>query len=564
MLTKNKSQQNLVMDRIGDWNPQLLREIKGRFKGRNIAIAMVISVLFQILLYFIAEAALPVAGQTYYRGRYCLEFPRNNPYGPCLPDAFGNIINWQLWWLDIFVWMSIIAILTLIVAGMYLIVADLSKEETRGTLDFIRMSPQSATNILIGKILGVPSLLYLAIIIALPLNLQAGLAGEIPLNLILTFYGIIIASCAFFYSAALLLGLVNLGIGSFKVWLGSIAVFLFLWLMTACLMSRYDAYGFGNPFDFLSLFHPGIALFYLVDATSLNIKIVRSLNIEYLSEFTWYGQALWLNAWTGMGLLFLNYALWTYWIWQGVKRSFDNPISTVFSKKQSYFISGIFSLILLGFTFQNNNRHYDSFDLFAILELLLVPLFLGLIAAISPHRQTLQDWARYRHQNSQKNSLINDLIWGEKSPSTLAIALNFVIAMVCILPGIIILPLGGNKMAIVSGLILLAGTIIILAAIAQLMLFVKSPKRTVIAAITIVCLTILPLAVLSILSPNPQGAPHLFLFTILPTVGTEYATATTVIFSVLSQWVAIALINFQMTKQLKKAGASETKALFAN
>jgi hypothetical protein len=27
------------IDKLGDWNPQLLREVKGRLKGRNLAIA---------------------------------------------------------------------------------------------------------------------------------------------------------------------------------------------------------------------------------------------------------------------------------------------------------------------------------------------------------------------------------------------------------------------------------------------------------------------------------------------------------------------------------------------
>jgi hypothetical protein len=75
------------------------------------------------------------------------------------------------------------------------------REERRGTLNFIRLSPQPAKTIFIGKIFGVPILLYLVCLLALPFHLGAGLLAGIPLSLILAFYGVLIASCAFFYHA---------------------------------------------------------------------------------------------------------------------------------------------------------------------------------------------------------------------------------------------------------------------------------------------------------------------------------------------------------------------------
>ena len=46
-------------------------------------------------------------------------------------------------------------------------------------------------------------------------------------------------------------------------------------------------------------------------------------------------------------------------------------------------------------------------------------LFTGLLIAItSPHRQTLQDWMRYRHQSSDRYpSLWKELMFAEKSPA---------------------------------------------------------------------------------------------------------------------------------------------------
>jgi ABC-type Na+ efflux pump permease subunit len=108
--------------------------------------------------------------------------------------------------------------------------SDLGHEESRGILNFIRLSPQSPENILVGKLLGVPILLYVVAVLAVPLHLWAGLAAQISLIRILSFYGVLIAACFFFYSAALLFSLVSSWLGGFQAWLGSGGVLIFLFL----------------------------------------------------------------------------------------------------------------------------------------------------------------------------------------------------------------------------------------------------------------------------------------------------------------------------------------------
>ncbi|MFP3422241.1 hypothetical protein R0K19_23005, partial [Bacillus sp. SIMBA_161] len=73
--------------------------------------------------------------------------------------------------------------------------------------------------------------------------------------------------------------------------------------------------------------------------------------------------------------------------------------------------------------------------------------FLLLIVALSPHRQTLQDWARYRHQKNSKagRNLFVDLIQGEQSPATGAIALNLLLNCLIIAPAILFYPLGNER-----------------------------------------------------------------------------------------------------------------------
>uniref|UniRef100_A0ACD5H1H9 Uncharacterized protein n=1 Tax=Desertifilum tharense IPPAS B-1220 TaxID=1781255 RepID=A0ACD5H1H9_9CYAN len=74
-----------------------------------------------------------------------------------MPDAFGNaIVDWSLWGTDVFLGASILGAIALSGIGAYWLIDDLGKEERRGTLNFIRLSPQSAQSIFLGKLLGVP------------------------------------------------------------------------------------------------------------------------------------------------------------------------------------------------------------------------------------------------------------------------------------------------------------------------------------------------------------------------------------------------------------------------
>jgi len=82
-------------------------------------------------------------------------------------------------------------------------------------------------------------------------------AAQIPLSLILSFYGVIVTSCLFFYSGALLFGLVCSWLGGLS-WLGSGTVLIFLWALV------YTP----TPIDWLILFSPSLILDYLITATA--------------------------------------------------------------------------------------------------------------------------------------------------------------------------------------------------------------------------------------------------------------------------------------------------------
>jgi hypothetical protein len=220
----------------------------------------------------------------------------------------------------------------------------------------------------------------------------------------------------------------------------------------------------------------------------------------------------------------------------------------------------------LGFTLQTSDL-YNLKTNYAILQVFNVMFILLITALLTPHRQTLQDWARYRHYNgSQGRSLMKDLVWGEKSPSTLAIAVNIAIITIYILPSLFFLPQGNYdnyKISILMGLVASANMILIYGAIVQLMLYLKNSKRAFWAGLTITSIIILPLVCFGMFRIEPSENPLLWLFSFIPMVATEYVTAKIVLGAILGQWLGIVLLNAQMTRQLQQAGESASKQLLA-
>jgi hypothetical protein len=399
-------------------------------------------------------------------------------------------------------------------------------------------------------------------LIAVPWHLWAGLAANIPFTLIISFYLLLAISCIFFYSAAALFSIVSSSLGSFQAWLGSSAIFFFLLAMTGMTIDASSSFS-ETPFDWLILFYPGTVLIYLVKSTFLAANSVGVFQFGGLSNLHWYGQTFWQNSGSGIAFIIVNYAIWTFWIWQGLKRRFHNPSATVISKFHSYGLSACFIVFNLGFAIQDVSKS-SLHDNFQILQLFNLILFLILIAALSPHRQTLQDWSRYRHQNPQETrSLWKDLIIGEKSPAILAIALNLGLVTLYTIPSLFLLPLDNDRISLLTGLIVSGTIALIYATITQLTVMLKSNKRGLIASGTITGLIILPMICFAIFQIDPSDISLIWLFSALPSVATEYISPSSLLMGILGQLAAIATLNFQMARILRKAGMSETKALLS-
>lgn len=503
-----------LFEALGDWNPQLLRELQGRLKPRNLILAGAISLIIQALIIMIFG----------WRGQ------------------------------DLCLGLSIVAIFSLLGFGTGLLISNLAQEERRGTLNFICLSPRSPQNILWGKILGVPILLYIAVLLAVPLHLLAGLAANIPLIQILSFYGIVVTSCIFFYSLSLLFSLISSKLNGFQAFLGSGIVFLFI------LRGLYIGL-YGSAFDWIKIFAPTVTFQYLILASAIESRLH------------------WFNLPVGMSLIgitsiaILNYSLWTYWIWQAIKRRFANPNKTILSKIQSYWFVACFEIVALGFAINSiryytgggDSHRYRPGDNFIVLLVYNFVLFCGLIVILTPQRQVLIDWARYRNQKAYNGnllrSLIKDLVWGENSPAIVAIALNGIIAAIILIPWIMLEMDKGDRLSVAMSLIFNLCLIVVFAAIFQLVALTQKQKSKLSILSTIGGVILLPPTILFLL---PVQIPALWwLFTIFSLTAIANAGVFNIILALLGQLSIVAWCCWQITRQLKKAGVSNSIGLFA-
>lgn len=611
-----------LMDRVGDWNPQLLREVKGRWNVRNVAIALVGSLLGYLFafLHGVSRLNRVLAGHEYYsiQEPFCLVRDRvmgaqaqfNQLQGQyrelqsqfklysggqefdavklrevkaqidvvktqlaelqpimnhhqCPKDQIDMALWWQHLYGQMFVWIGVTAFFILLVVGTYMLISNLSGEERQGTLNFLRFSPQSAGSILLGKLLGVPILLYFAAGLMLPLHLWLGLSANMPLAEIVSFWVVLVAGCGFFYSAALLFAFVCPWLGGFQAWLGSGIVFSFL-----CIANTKEI-NFTSG-DWLNLFSPSVVLPYLFnrfDSGRYSSLPFGHNNVQYLE---WFHLPVGKAGITLALFAILNYALWTGWIWQGLNRRFYDANTTVLSKRQSYWLVACFEVVILGLTAQNSPPDFYSSgsDTVTCIALFHLFLFVGLIAILSPQRQTLQDWARYRRAGSSKSKgfwqskLVEDLLVGSKSPAVGAIGMNLAIATTPVLVLTILSPnLGINRIHVLLGVAFCVTLTMICATIVQLMLMLKTPKRSLWSAGTVAAIFGLPPFIMTITGLNGSTAPEVWLFSTFPWAGIEYSTTTTALMGLLFEFSVLALLNIQLTRRLQQAGKSEIKAL---
>lgn len=571
-----------IIDRLGDSNPQIFRELKERLTLRNLGIAIVATLFIQgcTLLYF--NSQIPVAmpktdaieisttiarpagvrrieerEQVY--SKYCDFTSKDRPGEVCQLDSAGNFkINWQLWRSDVFNCLSWMLALGLILGSVYTLVADLVREDKRGTLNFIRLSPQSAPKIFFGKLLGVPILVYLAAALMVPLHAILGWSAGATGLLLVSWYATIGAIWFLFASSAILYVL----LGGVQAIVTTIVTSCLLWL--PLLIVNSYLWGTVNRADWIA---------------------------KDSNQVAWFGlpmnsSAIWMYAFGTCSC-----AIASYWVWQAIDRRYLNPTATAIGKQQSYLINICWQLWIGGFAlplmFADPTQHW--WKIRQLLSCLAIVDFMALLLSIFlllPSKQAVQDWSRHRRERAAQGrkfwqrDLVRDLIGNDKSPALLTIAINVGMAMAVWLPVSLLVSIKiprmsmafddwsmpGIELKLVATACIAAALILIYAAIAHLALFLKVKKRNLWTIAIIGGATILPLVCAGVLSPGrpPTGvAALILLFSPFAPVGLFKLGVGTILTALIVQLGVFATLTRQLQRQVQISGRSVSQELLA-
>jgi hypothetical protein len=528
--SSNSSTMTSWLDRIGNWNPQLLREIRGKLKLRNLMVAIGLSLLFQTLLLLFYSQRIPTE-ECYVQVR-----------------GFGCAASWNDWWLEQFRILTWMEPFILFLAGVYSLIADLSLEDYKGTLNFIRISPRSSINVLMGKIMGVPLLAYIGLTLVIPYHFTAAIGANVPIAFLLSFYILLIATAFLIYSAALLLSLLS----GWQVKFGSqvsAGALIFAFISFVWIAPTFMWWNIFTAWNSFSAF--------LVGGRISLIKL------------EWWYLPITSNIWTSHLFTIANLAILSFGIWRILIRRFHNPTATIVSKRQSYVLTTYLELLMLGFALQTgiSAEEFGSSEYQLIVVLLLYIangfLFLMAITSLTPSRQALLDWVRFGALSTEDRQInfgyvLQDLIWSDKSPAPIAIALNLLCTHI---PILIWLNSWTNAEIRGKALIVLASfalSMLLISLITQLIVFLNTRNPSAWATGTISGLIFLPVLIMLTLSISPDRYAGLWLFFGMPWAVVANIKSGDVILAFAGQMAIVIALSLQLVYQLQRAKTRES------
>jgi hypothetical protein len=452
------------LDKLGDWNPQLLRELKGRLSWRSVLLTVALVTIVQVLLMMNYIQQIPTEATITFNNTYCID--RFKEYNSIQTWAKCGGVDWQRWWRDIFNGQNTSILFFIYLPAVYLLISDINQEIQRGTLNFLRLSPRSSQTLLLGKLLGVPALAYLALVLAIPLHLLCGTMAGISPIFFLSYYSTFLVFGTVLLMGALLIGFSQRNTGN-KSTSTAVSSSIFLGLLIAGAIV--------------------IPLFLVWNNAILWTPYLSSSSDS--TRVDWFFLTINRNPIVTHLFTFTNLTIVIVLLWQILQRAFQNPTATLISKRQSYILVPYFVLLIIGFRSINPSTG-DSYggNIVELVEHLVPWIFIGLIFALSTVRQTWFEWIRYRQDSrleAEGSPRIErsrtDLVLGEKSPGLTAIGLNLVMVAGIIMTALVFSDSSTSSTDSVRnwlGLILVVPLVINYALLVQWMLMLKTQKRS--------------------------------------------------------------------------------------
>ncbi len=510
---------SVLINRLGNWNPQLLRECRGRLKPRSITAAIVLSLVGQTLLGL-------AFSQQYY-----------NP----VVERWAGLAETITWILPY----------ALFTAGSYYLVSDLNQEEKRGTLNFIRLSPRPSQDILLGKMLGVPILPYLAIGLAIPLHVIAGVNSGMPFLFLVSYYLMLAAGCFFLFSLAILYGLLSSS-RTIAVGQQSVVAVAFAGLTLFVLSPLYFVWNFAVTWEPLG-FNQWSAQW-------------DSYREPQKNSIQWFGQSINQSAWLSHGFTLGVLAIATALIWLMLIRLFRNPNTTVMSKWQSYAIVAFLEALVIGFLVVTpDSTDYADFTSAVGTGLLYAfnfGLILVVILALCPLRTSLLEWLRFRQQ---PRGIFRDLVWVDKSPALVAIAINLCIIHALYVPWLFLVGIG-KELPTAAAIIVLSLTAVLLiytAVVQQIFaLRIRNPYTWAMGGLA--TWMVVPPIVLGILKITPFEMPaSMMVWTFLGYPFGEFdkpLLVSSALVGIVAQFCVLVLLVWQFQNHLRALSKSQSMA----
>lgn len=410
-MIKGTSVQMMVArwgDRLGDWHPQLLRELQGRLSWGNCALTLFTSIAVQWLIFSSLRGIGRQKDPLSVHSQYCqvpspLKFPPQE-MADCAPKWINHALIQQHQSQSQFLLMGVVMVFALIVFGVYLITVDILRERHRGTITFIQASPQTSGGFIWGKVLGVPILLYGAIAAAIPYHLWMARVGGISGLGVVCFYLVLILGGMVFCQAALL--------GSLLFPPRYQVMALINGAMTAVFLLITNFYTHTSYYSFketeiiqlqfwLKLFSPTLVL------TTLPERLADPYSTDYLripfddyrwDQPTWFDLPITASTLQVTVWMIIQYGVCLYLLQKGLNRKFTAPQKPLLTKLESYSFVALCQGIWLGFlvdetwyfptSVQNPQFHWEPLELWLGLSGGLLALMLVLLM---PSRQELSD-----------------------------------------------------------------------------------------------------------------------------------------------------------------------------
>jgi len=112
------------LDKLGDWNPQLLREIKGRLSWRSVLLTMALVTIVQILLMMNYIQQIPTEATFQFNSNYCIGSATR--YDSVSTWANCGGVNWRRWWRDICDGQNTSILFFIYLPAVYFLIADIA------------------------------------------------------------------------------------------------------------------------------------------------------------------------------------------------------------------------------------------------------------------------------------------------------------------------------------------------------------------------------------------------------------------------------------------------------